>query len=82
MKGAQTWTPQKENKMEGRESFILKQTHFSVNNDMQHHGNILTYDLCSATVSKHEQFPEDNQVGTKHVTTDVILMAFQFKERL
>jgi hypothetical protein len=39
-KGAQAWTPQKENNAERRESFILKQTHLSVNNDM--HGNILT----------------------------------------
>lgn len=45
MKGAQTWEPQKENNVEWGESFILKQTRFSVNNDMQQHGNILTYDL-------------------------------------
>jgi hypothetical protein len=45
MKGAQTWTLQKENNAEWRESFILKQTHFSVNNDMQQHGNTLNYDL-------------------------------------
>jgi hypothetical protein len=30
----QTWMPQKENE-EWSESFILKQTHFSMNNDMQ-----------------------------------------------
>jgi hypothetical protein len=41
-KEAQTWTPQKENNAERRESLILKQTHFSVNNDMQRQGNILT----------------------------------------
>jgi hypothetical protein len=35
--GAQTWTPQKENNAEWRESFFLKQRHFSVNNDMQQH---------------------------------------------
>jgi hypothetical protein len=45
MKGAQTWALQKENNMEWRESFILRQTQFSVNNSMQQHGNILTYDL-------------------------------------
>jgi hypothetical protein len=33
MKGAQTWMPQKENNVERKESFILKQTYFSVNND-------------------------------------------------
>jgi hypothetical protein len=41
-KGTQTWTPQKENNAEWGESFILKQTHFTVNIDMQQHGNILT----------------------------------------
>jgi hypothetical protein len=35
--GAQTWTPQKENNAEWSGSFILKQTHFSVNNDKQQH---------------------------------------------
>jgi hypothetical protein len=45
MKEAQTWTLQKENNAHWRECFILKQTHFSVSNDMQQHGNILTYDL-------------------------------------
>jgi hypothetical protein len=35
MKGAQTWTPKKEDNAERRERFILKQTHFSVKNDMQ-----------------------------------------------
>jgi hypothetical protein len=37
MKGTQTWTLEKENNVEQREreSFILRQTHFSVNNDMQ-----------------------------------------------
>jgi hypothetical protein len=34
-KGTQTWTPQKKNNAERRESFILRQTYFSVNNDMQ-----------------------------------------------
>jgi hypothetical protein len=42
-KGAQTWTPQKEinakqrerERERQRERVILKQTHFSVNNDMQ-----------------------------------------------
>jgi hypothetical protein len=41
-KGAQTWTPQKENNAEQRGSFVLKQTYFDVNNDMQQHGNTLT----------------------------------------
>jgi hypothetical protein len=45
MKEAQTWTPQKENNAEPRESFVLKQTHFSVNNDMQQHGYTMTYYL-------------------------------------
>jgi hypothetical protein len=41
-KGVQTWTPKKVKNAERRESFILKQTHFNVNNDMQQqHGNIL-----------------------------------------
>jgi hypothetical protein len=30
---AQTWTSQKENNAERRESFVLRQTPFSVNND-------------------------------------------------
>jgi hypothetical protein len=34
-KGAQAWTLQKENNVEWGESFILKQTYFSVNNNMQ-----------------------------------------------
>jgi hypothetical protein len=46
MKGAQTWTPQKENKAEWKLSFILRQIYFSANNDMQQHENILTYDLA------------------------------------
>jgi hypothetical protein len=33
MKGAQTWTKQKENNAERIESFGLRQTHFNVNND-------------------------------------------------
>lgn len=33
-KGAQTWTPQKENNPGRRDSFVLKQTHFSANNDV------------------------------------------------
>jgi hypothetical protein len=35
----------KENNSERRESFILKQTQFSVGNDMQQYWNILTYYL-------------------------------------
>jgi hypothetical protein len=31
----ETWMPEKENNAEWRESFILRQIHFSVNNDMQ-----------------------------------------------
>jgi hypothetical protein len=31
--------------------------------------------LCGATVSKHEQLPEDSQVGPKHVAIDVILIS-------
>jgi hypothetical protein len=34
-KEAQTWILQKENDVEQIESFILKQTHFSVKNDMR-----------------------------------------------
>jgi hypothetical protein len=34
-KEAQTWTQQKETNAERRESFVLRQTHFSVNNDMK-----------------------------------------------
>jgi hypothetical protein len=41
-KEAQTWTQQEEKNAERRESFILKQTHFSVNSDMEQHGNTLT----------------------------------------
>jgi hypothetical protein len=41
-KEAQTWTPQKENNAERRESFVLKQTRFSVNNDNAIARNILT----------------------------------------
>jgi hypothetical protein len=37
--GAETWTPQKENNADRRE-FCSKQTHFSVNSDIQHHGKI------------------------------------------
>jgi hypothetical protein len=33
MMGAKTWTQQKENKAERGENCILKQTHFSVNNN-------------------------------------------------
>jgi hypothetical protein len=33
--GGQTWTLQKENNTEERENFLLKQTHFSVNNSME-----------------------------------------------
>jgi hypothetical protein len=33
-KGAQTRTPQKDNNAEQRKSFILKRTHFNMNNDM------------------------------------------------
>jgi hypothetical protein len=68
--------PQKENNAEWRESFILRQTHFNVNNDMQQHGNILSYIWCSAVVSKGEQLPEDGQVGPQHVAIDMILMLF------
>jgi hypothetical protein len=32
--------------------------------------------LCSATVSKSEQLPEDGQVGPKHIAIVVILMLF------
>jgi hypothetical protein len=38
----ETWMPQKENKKERRESFILKETHFSMKKDMKQHGNTLT----------------------------------------
>jgi hypothetical protein len=38
----ETWTPKNENNAGRKESFILKETHFSVNNDMQQHANILT----------------------------------------
>jgi hypothetical protein len=31
--GAQTWTPQKANNTEQRDSFILKQTHFNENDE-------------------------------------------------
>jgi hypothetical protein len=34
---AKTWMPQEENNVELRESFILRQTYFSVNDDMQQH---------------------------------------------
>jgi hypothetical protein len=34
-KGAQTWTAQKENNAERKESFVVRQTCFSVNDDMQ-----------------------------------------------
>jgi hypothetical protein len=44
-KGAQIWKPRKENSAERRESFVLKQTYLSVNNDMQYHLNILICDL-------------------------------------
>jgi hypothetical protein len=37
-----TLTPKTENNAERRESLILKQTHFSVNNGIEQHGNILT----------------------------------------
>jgi hypothetical protein len=50
-------------------SFILKQTHFNVNNGMQRHEI-----QCSATVSKSGQLPEDGQVGPKHAAIGVILM--------
>jgi hypothetical protein len=43
---------------------------------MQQHGNILTSDPCSATVSKSEQLPEGGQVRPKHLATDVILVLF------
>jgi hypothetical protein len=33
----ETLTPQKENNAEWRDSFILKQTYFNVNNDVQQH---------------------------------------------
>jgi hypothetical protein len=33
-KGPQTWTKQRENNAERKESFILKQTHFSVNSNI------------------------------------------------
>jgi hypothetical protein len=42
-KGAQRWTTQKENNAERRESFVLRQPRFTVNNDMQQRGNELTY---------------------------------------
>jgi hypothetical protein len=57
-KRAKTWTPQKEENAEWRESFVHRQTHFSVNND-----NAATWKYikiqCSATVSKNELFHED-----------------------
>jgi hypothetical protein len=59
-----------------RESFILKQTYFIVNNDMQQHGNILTYNLLQFDSFKNDQLPEDGQVGPKHVAIFVILMSF------
>jgi hypothetical protein len=74
-KGAETWTPQKKNNSEWR-VFIFKQTHFIVNNDMEQHGNALTYDLVRATVSKSEKLPEDGKVGPKHVVIDVIIILF------
>jgi hypothetical protein len=45
----ETWTPKNENNTEWRDSFLLKETHFSVKNDMQQqHGNTLTYDLVQS----------------------------------
>jgi hypothetical protein len=44
-KGAYTWTPQKETNVEQRESFVRKQTHLSVNSNIQQHWNMLTYNL-------------------------------------
>jgi hypothetical protein len=52
MKGAQSWTPQKKNNAERKESFVLKQTRFSVNSNMQQHGNILTYDPAQCDSSE------------------------------
>jgi hypothetical protein len=53
-----------------------------VKNNIEKHGNTLTYDVVRASVSKREQFPEDGQVRPKHITIDVILMSFYIKERL
>jgi hypothetical protein len=77
MKGVQTWTPQKENNVERRECFVLKQTYFIVNNI-----NAIAWryiDLRSSAVwrfSNSEQLPEDGQVRPKHVAILVILTLF------
>jgi hypothetical protein len=68
---------EEENNAEWTESFVLKQTHFSVNND-----NAVTWkyiDLRSRAVGRianSEHLPKDGQIGPKHVATDVILMSF------
>jgi hypothetical protein len=59
-----------------RESFILKQIHFRVNDDMQQHGNTLTYDLVQCDIFKNLIIAQNGQVlvWPKHVAIDVILM--------
>jgi hypothetical protein len=64
-KGAQTWTPQKENNAEQRVLFW--------NNDTTIAWKYI--DLRSSAAwrfSKSEQLPEDGQVRPKHVAIDVL----------
>jgi hypothetical protein len=71
---AYAWTPQKENNVEWRQSFVLK--HFSVNDNATAWKYI---DLLSSAVrqfSESERFPEDGQLMPKHVATDAILTLF------
>jgi hypothetical protein len=70
MKEAQTWTPQRENNVERRESFVLKQMYFIVNNDNSVAWKY--FDLRSS--AKSEQLPDDGHIRLKHVAIDVILM--------
>jgi hypothetical protein len=62
----------KENNAERRESFILKQTHFSVNNDNAIAWKYIDLRPCAVwQFQKSEQLLKDGQVRLKHITIDV-----------
>jgi hypothetical protein len=75
-KGVKTWTSQKENNAKGRESFVLKQTYCSVNNNKVRAWKYTDLRSSVVMVSKREQLPEDGQVRPKQVAINVILMLF------
>jgi hypothetical protein len=66
---------------ERKESFVLRQTYFKVNNDNEIAWKYIDFRTSAVRrFSKSEQLPEDYQVRPKHVAVDVILITHSLME--